>query len=113
RIKTGDVVQGIVKRIVSFGAFIEIEDGVEGLVHISQIANRHIGTPDEVLEVGQEVSAKVLSVDEEEKRMSISMKEIELDEEQGDIKEYEKDDGASATQLSNMIGDQLDKNKNN
>src|SRR5699024_3373949 len=48
RIKTGDVVQGTVKRIVSFGAFVEIEDGVEGLVHISQIANRHIGTPDEV-----------------------------------------------------------------
>ena len=113
RIKTGDVVQGIVKRIVSFGAFIEIEDGVEGLVHISQIANRHIGTPDEVLEVGQEVSAKVLSVDEEEKRISLSMKEIELDEEQGDIEQYEKDDDASGFQLSDMIGDQLDKYKNN
>ncbi|HLR73206.1 MAG TPA: 30S ribosomal protein S1 [Pseudogracilibacillus sp.] len=113
RIKTGDVVQGTVKRIVSFGAFVEIEDGVEGLVHISQIANRHIGTPDEVLEVGQEVSAKVLSVDEEEKRISLSMKEIELDEEQGDIEQYEKDDDASGFQLSDMIGDQLDKYKNN
>lgn len=113
RIKTGDVVQGTVKRIVSFGAFVEIEDGVEGLVHISQIANRHIGTPDEVLEVGQEVSAKVLSVDEDEKRISLSMKEIELDEEQGDIEQYEKDDDASGFQLSDMIGDQLDKYKNN
>src|SRR5699024_9841610 len=113
RNKTGDVVQGTVKRIVSFGAFVEIEDGVEGLVHISQIANRHIGTPDEVLEVGQEVSAKVLSVDEEEKRISLSMKEIELDEEQGDIEQYEKDDDASGFQLSDMIGDQLDKYKNN
>jgi len=113
RIKTGDVVQGTVKRIVSFGAFIEIEDGVEGLVHISQIANRHIGTPDEVLEVGQEVSAKVLSVDEEEKRISLSMKEIELAEEQGDIEQYEKDDDASGFQLSDMIGDQLDKYKSN
>lgn len=113
RIKTGDVVQGTVKRIVSFGAFVEIEDGVEGLVHISQIANRHIGTPDEILEVGQEVSAKVLSVDEEEKRISLSMKEIELDKEQGDIEQYEKDDDASGFQLSDMIGDQLDKYKNN
>src|SRR5699024_7865904 len=113
RIKTGDVVQGTVKRIVSIGAFVEIEDGVEGLVHISQIANRHIGTPADVLEVGQEVSAKVLSVDEEEKLISLSMKEIELDEEQGDIEQYEKDDDASGFQLSDMIGDQLDKYKNN
>lgn len=111
RIKTGDAVQGTVKRIVSFGAFIEIEDGVEGLVHISQIANRHIGTPDEVLEVGQEVTTKVLSVNEEEKRISLSMKEIELDEEQGDIEQYERDDDSSGFQLSDMIGDQLDKYK--
>lgn len=111
RFKNGDEVQGTVRRIVSFGAFIEIEDGVEGLVHISQIANRHIGTPDEVLEVNQEVTAKVLSVDETEKRISLSMKEIELQEEQGDIEQYEKDEESSSFQLGDMIGDQLDKYK--
>ena len=61
-IKVGDVVKGTVKRLVSFGAFVEIKPGVEGLVHISQIANRHIGTPSEVLEVGQEVETKVLDI---------------------------------------------------
>src|SRR5699024_6652297 len=74
RIKNGDQVTGTVKRLVTFGAFVEIEPGVEGLVHISQIANRHIGTPEEVLSVGEEVTAKVLSVDEDEKRISLSMK---------------------------------------
>lgn len=112
RIKVDDQVTGTVKRIVSFGAFIEIEEGVEGLVHISQIANRHIGTPDEVLDVGQQVEAKVLSVDENEQRISLSMKEIELEEEQGDIEQYEKEDDGSGFQIGDMIGDQLDQYKN-
>lgn len=55
RVSKGDVLEGTVKRLVNFGAFIEVFSGVEGLVHISQIANRHVGTPQEVLEVGQQV----------------------------------------------------------
>lgn len=112
RIKSGDTVEGIVKRIVNFGAFVEIEEGVEGLVHISQIANRHIGTPDEVLEVGQKIFAKVLSVDEHEQRISLSIKEVELEKEQGDIEQYEREEESSSFQLGDMIGDQLDKYKN-
>lgn len=111
RIKAGDHVEGTVRRIVTFGAFIEIEDGVEGLVHISQIANRHIGTPEEVLDVGQKVNAKVLSVDESQNRISLSMKEIELEEEQGDIQQYEKEEESSSFQLGDIIGNQLDKFK--
>ena len=57
----GDIVTGTVKRLVNFGAFVEIAPGVEGLVHISQIAHRHIGTPHEVLKEGQEVQAKILT----------------------------------------------------
>ncbi|MBO1003064.1 30S ribosomal protein S1 [Pseudogracilibacillus auburnensis] len=111
RIKEGDQVEGIVKRIVSFGAFIEIETGVEGLVHISQIANRHIGTPEEVLKVGDKVSAKVLSVSEQDERISLSMKEIELEKEKGEIEQYEKEEDFSSFQLGDMIGDKLDKYK--
>lgn len=111
RINAGDQVKGIVKRIVTFGAFIEIEDGVEGLVHISQIANRHIGTPEEVLSIGDEITAKVLSVDEEAERISLSMKEIELENEKSDIEQYEKEDDSSGFQIGDMIGDKLDKYK--
>src|SRR5690625_209361 len=112
RIKAGDHVSGTVRRIVTFGAFVEIEEGVEGLVHISQIDRKSVGTPEEVLDVGQEVSAKVLSVDEAQHRISLSIKEIELEEEQGDIEQYEKEDDGSGFQLGDMIGDQLDKYKN-
>ncbi|MBO2945041.1 30S ribosomal protein S1 [Paenibacillus sp. F411] len=73
----GDVVTGEVKRLVSFGAFVELAPGVEGLVHISQISHKHIGTPQEVLKEGQEVQVKVLDVNLDEKRISLSIKETE------------------------------------
>ncbi|WP_028561317.1 30S ribosomal protein S1 [Paenibacillus pinihumi] len=73
----GDVVTGTVRRLVNFGAFVEIAPGVEGLVHISQIAHRHIATPHEVLQEGQEVQAKVLDFNPAEKRVSLSIKETE------------------------------------
>jgi small subunit ribosomal protein S1 len=74
---SGDIVEGTVKRLASFGAFVEIAPGVEGLVHISQIAHRHIGTPHEVLKEGQEVKVKILEVNAAEKRVSLSIKETE------------------------------------
>ncbi|KJD44927.1 30S ribosomal protein S1 [Paenibacillus terrae] len=73
----GDVVTGVVKRLVNFGAFVEIASGVEGLVHISQISHKHIGTPQEVLEEGQEVKVKILEMSPTEKRVSLSIKETE------------------------------------
>lgn len=111
RIQAGDKIEGVVKRLVDFGAFVEVEEGVEGLVHISQIANRHIGTPSEVLEVGQQITAKVLSVDEEEQRISLSIKEVELEKEQGDIAEYEREEESSSFQIGDVIGDKLNKFK--
>lgn len=74
---TGDIVTGVVKRLVQFGAFVEIAPGVEGLVHISQISHKHIGTPHEVLKEGQEVQVKILELNSAEKRASLSIKETE------------------------------------
>jgi small subunit ribosomal protein S1 len=77
KFNVGDIVTGTVKRLASFGAFVEIMPGVEGLVHISQIAHRHIGTPHEVLKEGQQVNVKVLDINPAEKRVSLSIKETE------------------------------------
>jgi small subunit ribosomal protein S1 len=111
KISQGDVVEGTVKRLVSFGAFVELFPGVEGLVHISQIANRHIGTPDEVLEPEQKINVKVLDVNEADERISLSIKELEQDEQQREVENYEKDDDHTGFQLGDVIGDQLDKYK--
>ncbi|QAS50764.1 30S ribosomal protein S1 [Halobacillus litoralis] len=111
KVSSGEVLEGTVRRLVSFGAFVEVFPGVEGLVHISQISNRHIGTPDEVLEEGQTVEVKVLDVDENAKRLSLSMKELEREEARAEIQQYEKEDDSSGFSLSDMIGDKLDKYK--
>ncbi|WP_010650697.1 30S ribosomal protein S1 [Oceanobacillus massiliensis] len=111
RVASGSTIEGTVKRLVNFGAFVEILPGVEGLVHISQIANRHIATPQEVLEVGQKVNVKVLDVNEEEERISLSIKELEQEQEQKEYKQYEKDEEQSGFQLGDFIGDKLDKYK--
>lgn len=111
RIKAGDVIEGTVKRMVDFGAFVEIEEGVEGLVHISQIANRHIATPDEVLEVDQKIQAKVLSVSEKDERISLSIKELEREKEKDELKQYEREEETSSFSLSDVIGDELNKFK--
>lgn len=111
RISAGDAVDGTVKRLVDFGAFIEVEPGVEGLVHISQIANRHIGTPHEVLEEGQQTRVKVLDVNENEQRMSLSIRELEQEQEEEQYKQYAKEDDQSSFQLSDIIGDKLNKYK--
>lgn len=77
KFQTGDVVTGHVRRLVNFGAFVELAPGVEGLVHISQISHKHIGTPQEVLKEGQEVQVKILDINADEKRVSLSIKETE------------------------------------
>src|SRR5690625_3388182 len=111
QIKSGDTLDGTVKRLVNFGAFVEIQPGVEGLVHISQIANRHIGTPQEVLEVEQQIKVKVLDVNEQEERISLSIKALEQEQETADYKQYEKTDDQAGFQLGDFIGDKLDKYK--
>ncbi|MEC0124311.1 30S ribosomal protein S1 [Paenibacillus pabuli] len=77
KFNSSDIVTGVVKRLVDFGAFVEIAPGVEGLVHISQISHKHIGTPHEVLKEGQEVQVKILDMNPSEQRVSLSIKETE------------------------------------
>ncbi|QGQ46711.1 30S ribosomal protein S1 [Metabacillus sediminilitoris] len=114
KVKPGDVLEGEVRRLVSFGAFVEILPGVEGLVHISQISNKHIGTPQEVLEEKQVVKVKVLDVNEADQRISLSIRELEespkaTDE---DFRQYQaQEESTSGFQLGEMIGDQLKKLK--
>lgn len=112
-LKNGDVLEGTVKRLVSFGAFVEVKPGVEGLVHISQIANRHIGTPSEVLKEGETVKVKILDITIAEKRISLSIREILEAEEKAEIptKNYQRDEETSGFSLGDVIGEQLKKYK--
>ncbi|MBR6376400.1 MAG: S1 RNA-binding domain-containing protein, partial [Oscillospiraceae bacterium] len=72
----GDVAKVKVVKMMTFGAFAEIVPGVDGLIHISQIADRRIGKPEDVLSVGQEVDAKIIDIDAENKRISLSIRAL-------------------------------------
>lgn len=76
----GSVVEGKVVRMVPFGAFVELEPGVDGLVHISQIANKHVVKPEDELKVGEVIKVKVLEVNPEQKKISLSKRQAEADE---------------------------------
>jgi len=71
----GDIVQGTVTKLVPFGAFVKVAEGIEGLVHISELAERHVELPEQVVSLGQEVSVKVIDVDLDRRRISLSMKQ--------------------------------------
>ncbi len=86
----GNVVKGKVARMTDFGAFVELEPGIDALLHVSQIAKEHVEKPADVLKVGQEVEAKIVDFNEEEKKISLSIKamfapEKEEDTESGDV----------------------------
>jgi small subunit ribosomal protein S1 len=102
----GSTLTGTVKRLVSYGAFVEVFPGVEGLVHISQIAHKHIGTPHEVLKEGQEVQVKVLDANEQEQRLSLSIKDL-LEKDVEENFDYELPEESKGFQLGEMIGDKL------
>lgn len=74
-IKEGDVLEGKVVRLTSFGAFVELFDGVDGLVHITEITDENITKPGDVLEINQKVKVKVLNIDKENKKMALSIKD--------------------------------------
>ena len=102
----GSILDGTVKRLVSYGAFVEVFPGVEGLVHISQIAHKHIGTPHEVLKEGQDVKVKVLEANEQDQRLSLSIKEL-LEKDVEENLDYELPEESKGFQLGEVIGDKL------
>lgn len=73
----GDIIEGEVKSLTNFGAFVEVADGIQGLVHVSEISNKHVDKPSDVLTVGQKVKVKVLNVDPSERRISLSIKQAD------------------------------------
>lgn len=103
----GTVLTGKVKRLVSYGAFVEVFPGVEGLVHISQIAHKHVGSPQEVLKEGDEVQVKVLEVNSAEKRLSLSIKDLIENEEEFNLADYQLPEESRGFSISDVLGDKL------
>ena len=78
-IEVGAILEGKVTGITKFGAFIELEEGIDALLHVSQIAIEHVEKPSDVLKVGQEITAKIVDFNEETKKISLSVKALEIE----------------------------------
>jgi small subunit ribosomal protein S1 len=74
RVNIGETIKGRVTKLVSFGAFVEVAEGVEGLIHISELAEHHVETPDEIVRSGDEVEARIIDVDAKRRRLSLSLR---------------------------------------
>lgn len=97
--QVGDVITGKVTKLVSFGAFVQIREGIEGLVHISELANHHVEKPEEVVAVGDDVEVKIIEIDGERRRLSLSIKRLhEETEEEVAESEAEATEAAEAAQ---------------
>lgn len=107
----GAVLEGKVKRLTSFGAFVEVFPTVEGLVHISQISHKHIATPHEVLHEGDGVQVKVLEVNPEEHRIALSIKALEekpaSDKEPKEVESYELPEENTGFTMGDILGEAL------
>ena len=114
----GDIIEGEVKSLTSFGAFVEVADGIQGLVHVSEIANKHVDKPSDVLKVGQTVKVKVLSVDPSDRRISLSIKQADPNaaksennsrprRRQDSVTDKYMNDNDNGFALGDIIGDQL------
>lgn len=107
----GAVLEGKVKRLTSFGAFVEVFPTVEGLVHISQISHKHIATPHEVLHEGDDVQVKVLEVNPEEHRIALSIKALEekpaSDKEPKEVESYELPEENTGFTMGDILGEAL------
>ncbi|NLJ72827.1 MAG: bifunctional 4-hydroxy-3-methylbut-2-enyl diphosphate reductase/30S ribosomal protein S1 [Syntrophomonadaceae bacterium] len=83
-----DIITGTVVRIAPFGAFVELLPGVDGLIHISQLANFHVEKPEDVVSIGEEISIKIISLDLEEKKVGLSLKQVAEDVTENEVQEY-------------------------
>ncbi|WP_051237726.1 30S ribosomal protein S1 [Lacticigenium naphthae] len=117
KVQKGDVVDGTVKRLTDFGAFVEVFPGVEGLVHISQISHKHIATPHEVLTPEEKIQVKVLEVNPTDQRLSLSIKALEEKPETDEPKQkqrnqpkqekFQNQETETGFTFGDLLGDQL------
>jgi len=103
KFQEGQVVTGTVAKLESFGAFIRLAPGVDGLAHVSQLSEKRISKPDEVLQLGQEIQVKIIKLDTENRKISLSMKEVALEHEQAELGDYLKTQDESS--IAQNLGD--------
>ncbi len=105
RVRLGDVVRGRIVRLADFGAFVELQEGVEGLCHVSELSEERLGHPQERFKVGDEITTKVIKLDIPERKIGLSVKAVAVDEEHADLQQYLKNRDSGSISLGDLVGD--------
>ncbi len=109
--RPGDEVTGKVVNITDFGVFVELEEGIEGLIHITELSREKVKDPSEVVQPGQQVTAEILNVDSADRKIRLSIKARERSEEQRAYREFKHQEGDGTSKLGEIIHDKLSKLK--
>jgi small subunit ribosomal protein S1 len=109
RYRKGEVVGGKVTNVTDFGAFVELEEGIEGLVHVSEISREKVEKPSDALKVGDTLSAIVLHIDPYERRIGLSIKGLKDKTEKAEIEKYISDQGSTSHSLGELIQEEMEK----
>ena len=105
--RPGMDVVGNVVNVTDFGVFVELEEGIEGLIHISELSHEKIKDPTDIVEVGKEITAEILNVDISERKIRLSVKAREKAEDEASYKKYKKQEGDGTSKLGELIQDKL------
>jgi len=109
RYRKGEVVAGKVTNVTDFGAFVELEEGIEGLVHVSEISREKVEKPSDVLKVGETISAVVLHIDPHDRRIGLSIKGLKEKSEKAEIEKYISNQGSTSHSLGELIQEEMEK----
>jgi small subunit ribosomal protein S1 len=113
RYEVGKEITGTVTNVTDFGVFVELEEGIEGLVHVSEISKEKIKTPVGQFEVGQMLTAKVMNINSEERRIGLSIKRLDMEDDQELLNEYVNNMGPATSSFGEILRENLQEKLNN
>jgi small subunit ribosomal protein S1 len=106
RYRVGQAIDGVVTKVTDFGAFVEIEEGIEGLIYVSELSDSRVTKPSDVIKVGDTVRAEILSIEPKERRISLSIKQLARSEERANFETY-VGEKSKKTSMGDVVGDKL------
>ncbi len=112
RYEVGKEITGTVTNITDFGVFVELEEGIEGLVHVSEISKEKVKTPVGKFEMGDVITAKVMNINSDERRIGLSIKRLEIDDEQGLLSDYVNNMGPATSAFGEILRENLQEKLN-
>jgi small subunit ribosomal protein S1 len=112
RYKVGKEITGTITNLTDFGIFVELEEGIEGLVHVSEISKENIKTPTEKFKIGDVISARVMNINSDERRIGLSIKRLEIEDEQNLLSEYVNNMGQATSTFGEILRENLQEKLN-